>query len=351
MARSRAKDLLERILDGGVASIDEMIASRVSEELFLDFKRSSDDGGGSHLSTTDRRSLARAISGFGNSEGGVVIWGVDCSEIETSGDVARGKHPISDPHRFKSWLEGAVSGTTVPPHEAVEHFVLEGADGDFVVTYVPRSRYRPLQELHGRRYYIRSGSSFSPAPHGVLLGMFGHGPRPEIFHMWAIGQTTQQPIVGELTSLAFSVGFLLSSYGPGIARDLYVSGSLATPSRESTVSVEGVAEADWDAYWIPRVRRLSVTSKPHVGLAPDAVRTVLSLKCVFKLPITGPWKWELSFGHGDSPVYRLQGGADADTLSQLFDEYSSSHTVRTAHEWTTELFGVPPDDPRRPEST
>ncbi len=96
----RAEDLADRLRADGVSAIDALIDDRASEELFLDFKRSSDEGGGTKLSTTDRKNLAKAISGFGNSEGGVIVWGVDCSARADEGDVARAKVPLQDARRF-----------------------------------------------------------------------------------------------------------------------------------------------------------------------------------------------------------------------------------------------------------
>src|SRR5262245_18842226 len=114
---SRAWDIFRRLQAEGEAAIDEYIVQRASEEPFLDFKLASPDG-------NDRHSLAKAISGFGNSEGGVVVWGVDCRPHAERGDVAHAKAPIDNPQRFKSKLEGAVSGCTVPPHSGVQHFVI-----------------------------------------------------------------------------------------------------------------------------------------------------------------------------------------------------------------------------------
>jgi hypothetical protein len=71
------------------------------------------------LSNTDRNNLAKAISGFGNSAGGIVVWGVDCSRDSDGADVARLKVPIVDPQRFASWLNAAVSGCTIPPHPLI----------------------------------------------------------------------------------------------------------------------------------------------------------------------------------------------------------------------------------------
>jgi len=55
----------------------------------------------------------KAIGGFGNSEGGVIVWGIDCRNLPALGDIANAKFPIDNPSMFKSWLEGAVSGCTV----------------------------------------------------------------------------------------------------------------------------------------------------------------------------------------------------------------------------------------------
>ena len=90
----RGEDLFEDIRHRGVRAIDEFVANRAIEELFLDFKRSSDDGGGPKLNQNDRRNLAKAISGFGNSEGGIIIWGIDASLDSTGADVAKMKVPI-----------------------------------------------------------------------------------------------------------------------------------------------------------------------------------------------------------------------------------------------------------------
>src|SRR5262245_48240747 len=116
---SRASDLYHRICADGEVSIDEFIATCKSEELFLAFKRSSVNGANVRLSQIDRDNLVKAICGFGDSAGGVVIGGIDCSRGQDGADVARMKVPIVGPYRYASWLNGAVSGCTIPPHNGV----------------------------------------------------------------------------------------------------------------------------------------------------------------------------------------------------------------------------------------
>jgi hypothetical protein len=143
---SRAADLFDQLTQGGVARVQEMIANSEAEELFLDFKRSADNGSGVRLNNHDRANLAKSISGFGNSEGGVVVWGVDCRTDPQRGDVPNGSHPIINPTRFKSWLEQAVSGLTVPAHDGVRHLSLQlDQTRGFVATLIPRGGMRPTR--------------------------------------------------------------------------------------------------------------------------------------------------------------------------------------------------------------
>lgn len=81
---SRAEDLFARIEVGGEAYIDELIDTRKSEESFLDFKRSANHGGSPRLHPDDLKNLSRSLSGFSNSEGGVVIWGSTVRVIRPS---------------------------------------------------------------------------------------------------------------------------------------------------------------------------------------------------------------------------------------------------------------------------
>jgi len=90
--------------------IDQFIADQISEELFVDYKRVTNEGANPKLEQSDRENFARAISGFGNAEGGIIVWGVDCRNDRERGDVPTTKHPIQKVKRFLSYLEGATTG-------------------------------------------------------------------------------------------------------------------------------------------------------------------------------------------------------------------------------------------------
>lgn len=180
---SRAEDIFQKLIYFGEDAIDEFIMNRQTEELFLDFKQAVSSGKNfTTLHRDDRKNLAKAISGFGNSEGGVIIWGVECSRDMEAGDVAQAKVKVQNVHRFLSWIENAISGCTIPSHNKVRNHVIscdQNGDG-FLATYIPKSEIAPLMTTSNSAIYIRSGSNNVPAPYAVIAGMFGRCPQPNI---------------------------------------------------------------------------------------------------------------------------------------------------------------------------
>ena len=264
---NRAEDLFEKLTAGGEGAIDELIAARTAEELFLDFKRSADNGVGRRLHDIDNNKFGKAISGFGNAEGGVVVWGVDCSRAKDGSDVASMKMPVHDAAAFASRLEGAVSRCTIPPHSGVRSIAITrspGTDG-FAISLVPKSNHAPHQAVAGLQYYMRAGSDFVPVPHGILAGMFGKRPQPDMGLMKIV---SFPEIDGNV--IHFDVGLAIRNNGPGIARDIFLSvicrsmpcpvGSLAfeSPDLENWIVVQSMGV------------HMSYLSKPLVRLAPDS---------------------------------------------------------------------------------
>ncbi|HWX84247.1 MAG TPA: ATP-binding protein [Xanthobacteraceae bacterium] len=225
----RAEELFIRIKEGGAAEVHAMIAGKVVEELFLDYKRSSTSLPGAKLSDEDRKNLAKAIAGFGNSEGGVIVWGVDCRQTK-DGDIPTKPVPISHPLALKTLFDGAIGGLTLPAHSAVENISLidEPSTDGFVITYVPTGLHVPYQTLYPKQdYYIRVGSGFQPTPHTVLAGMFGRAPQPNVAPLitFQSGETVQN--VPQAMRINMFVHLL--NNGRGLAEDIFCTMEDALP--------------------------------------------------------------------------------------------------------------------------
>lgn len=280
----RAEDIFSEIVNSGEIAIDRFISDFHSENLWLDFKRSSDSGSGVKLSTSDRENLAKAISGFGNSDGGVVVWGVDCRrDPKTGADLPGAKHPISNPERFVSWLENAVSSCVTPPHAGVEHVAVkrQGASDGFVATLITQSIHAPhqcIQPTTDLRYYMRAGSSFSAVPHAILAGLFGRRPQPRVAVKWLALplQRNNQDMI------TLSAAISLTNSGRSIARDMYLNMWAYPPGPKCRITFGQVGER-WEMYSLLNI--WNVIAQEGYRVAPGAPAPV----GVFELSLLPPF--------------------------------------------------------------
>ena len=346
----RAEDLFKRLSDGGETEIDRLIVDRQSEELFLDFKQSADDGKGNKLHDNDRTNLAKAISGFGNSEGGVIVWGVDCRNQDNRGDVARAKFPIDNPKRFLSWVEGAISGCTVPPHPMIRQVAFQSSPGDtgFIVTYIAKSYLAPHQSLKHTRYFIRAGSDFVPTPHAVLAGLFGRRPQPFVFHCW--GHTSvkviTRPNLPEI--LAFDIDFTLASTGPGLARDLYVNMLLSGPSGGTQLFVQP-NKANWIVRR-PDSLRTCMVSEDTLKLAPSANEIAITLKYLISPPFESDHFYKFTFGHEGSPVRSVEAQVKLEALKAAYNKFLANQAQQgVGTTFINEVMGIKKSEEHGPE--
>jgi len=318
----RAEDLFDRLVAHGENAVNDLITDRQSEELFLDFKRSSDGGSGPRLHDHDRTHLARAIAGFGNSEGGIIVWGVDCSGKAGAGDLPGTKPGIADPKRFVSWLEGAVSGCTLPAHPGVRHHAIEspGGTNGFVVSYVPRSHLAPHQTIRPSQYLIRAGSSFVPAPHGVLAGLFGRRPQPFVFHAWNVRPAKCVALVKGKRA-EFKLGFVLGSVGPGIARDLYVNVQLHPPRGGSQMGIAIADPQNWSGRNMYSGVLTNLVCSDSFKLAPGARVQVFEFGVVAQPPFDSELVYEITFGHGSSPTRSISVQSSSAELKSAYQRF------------------------------
>ena len=316
----RAKELFERLKNQGMSGIEEFILTRKAEELFLDFKRSADNGSGQRLNDNDRNNLAKAISGFGNSEGGVIVWGIDCSRGFDGSDVATAKHPITNVRRFVSWLQGVISGCTVPPHTGVQNHPVEidGKGSGFVVTYIPKSDHAPHQEIRTRRYYIRAGSDFVPIPHDVLAGMFGKRPQPKL----KVNPLLYPPKFEKQTRIVtVPVGFHICNDGGGVAENLFAS-VLAGPLGGPKCNISFIPnDKGFDMYY--SINCWSTISKRDVRLPPGGWLKVAGMELNLQPPFNDELKIEATVGCGNVPPNRFVFKAQQETVRDCYKQIAT----------------------------
>jgi len=343
---SRAEDIFTQIKSSGLDAIQGFIISRESEELFLDFKRSSDSGGANRLSQNDRNNLAKAISGFGNSEGGVIVWGVDCSQDPTEGDVAKALFPIINVSRFKSWIEGAISGCTVPPHSKVVNFAIldESGINGFLVTLIPKSMNAPHQMLPKKQYYIRAGSDFVPTPHDVLSGLFGRRPQPHVFHMF-----TFAPAHIEGQRVKIQVGFLIRNQGPGIASNVFITLFLYEwPGDDASCGFQPSDPQNWSGTW-SFGRHLSLIAKDSLKLPPNAHFQPVIMEAFIEPPFEKGFHLKGTVGSAESEPHSFSLICSKEIIDSLYKELldkslKGTLTKKDRHSFVSGFLNIEEDE-------
>lgn len=179
-----ARDLFDQLVAGGLELIHRMGPESWQEDLLLDFKTAEHDS--APMSKSDSKNLAEALSGFANSDGGVVVWGVDARAAERGEpDVAQDVRPMNKLGLFLSDLQRLTPQVISPGVLGVMHREIpetDDPDCGYVLTLVPRSE----SELHmaiaagQHRFYYRSGSSFSPMEAFMVADRLGRRPQPRL---------------------------------------------------------------------------------------------------------------------------------------------------------------------------
>lgn len=328
---SRAKYLFDLVKEKGEEAIDRFILERKAEELFLDFKRSANNGDSEHLDQKDIEQYERAISGFGNSEGGIVVWGVDCRKDFDGADVAKAIFPITNPRRFESNLNHLTSGRTLPPHSKVENYSFgsPGTDAGYVVTYIPQSNVAPLQTANSKNFYIRVGSSFDKAPRGVLAGLFGKRPEPVIFPMYSMGFEWNSAV----EALKATIGIVITNGGASSLRGTYVNLTVYHCLGGKRLAVYLTDQDNWRGYGLFG-RHFSYTAVDGYRIAPLSYVEPILLEVNLVQPFKEGTKIEMVFGCDDSPAYAfLIENNDLDELHGVFETNILPHLnhIRLGH--------------------
>lgn len=330
---SRAQDLFDRLRKNGADALDVLIADREPESLFLDFKRSPNEGRDRLLAAEDNKNLSKSISGFANSSGGVVVWGVDCRKDALGVENAT-KYPLADADGFNTKVQSAVSRVTIPPHPGVQVHSFDepgSSPQGFVAVLIPQSQIGPIRSITTSHYHMRTGSDFGIVPHDLLAGMFGRVPQANpdmnfVFHLARFTSRTDH--------LTLALGLVAVNLGTVVGERPYVSGFYgAFPAALLTVQAP-----DPKAFAVRRgpLPSFSVVAGQGVLLAPGASEHVCDI--VVDVPVTAPCEIsiECTFGVLGSLPKRFVLFASQETVREAIarprdTQFPSSDVLRIQH--------------------
>jgi hypothetical protein len=142
------------------------------ETEWLDFK------GAAQITDADvKKTWSEALAGFANTQGGILIWGVDARKNQATGvDSTCGLSLVKNLSGFKSRLIELHRQATEPPVLGVEIETYSTGgfqDEGFVICFIPESPFKPHRaEQSNRQYIIRAGDNFATASVSLLRNLF-----------------------------------------------------------------------------------------------------------------------------------------------------------------------------------
>lgn len=137
---------------------------------------------------TAKEKFAQALSGFANTEGGVLIWGLDCrddqgkklDEVQRS---AMRKHPAQFAQMLRDYIIAAVD----PLLSGVEYKpVANDADEGYVICYIPEGSVKPYRSQWHEKFFIRVGASFKVPGVSLLRSMFYSRSVPRVIPFFVV---------------------------------------------------------------------------------------------------------------------------------------------------------------------
>lgn len=210
-----------------VADLEGYVERRQEENLHLEFKLLRD---ASITNANDKDNFARALSGFANSSGGLVVWGVDARKFDGI-DCACELKPMMHLAKLLARLN-ELTGDAVEPYVAgVRHRAIEiDPDRGYALSLVPESDTGPhMGKLAGGHYFKRTGDGFYKMEHFDIADMFGRRRRSKLLLYYSVTSRGAAP----------ELRLGLRNEGRASAKSLFFAFSTESTMRRSQYGLDG----------------------------------------------------------------------------------------------------------------
>lgn len=165
-----------------------------TEDLYLDCKIWS-------VNENDaQRVLAKALCGFANGDGGVLVIGLEAKSGpgKDDPDLIQQARPVPDAMAVKSRIENLVGQLVEPGLQGVRVAAVPGSPGSsagFVLVSIPPTDGFPCRSRKDSRFYLRVSAGTFPMEYFQIADMFGRRRRPVLrFHLEETGIEQRQGV-------------------------------------------------------------------------------------------------------------------------------------------------------------
>jgi hypothetical protein len=217
--------------------IERFITTGREEDLVLEFKTINrpDLSHGD-----DKKNFAKALSGFANSSGGLIVWGIDGRKNDVGINLAVGKKEIHPLSLFVTRLNEFTGPAVSPIVEGVQHKGIQSVDDNgFAISLIPESDSGPHMAKFGEdRYYKRAGDSFYRMEHFDIEDMFGRRQKPQLRLLVKMVSGSMETSGGRHILDVLAI-VSIENYGRGTAKAPFLAMSITSKHQFARYGIDG----------------------------------------------------------------------------------------------------------------
>ena len=207
--------------------------------------------------------LAKALSGFSNTAGGIVIWGVSTTKHDHSGlDVLSQIEPLGNIRQFEQQITRTIPTLATPSVVNFQTKILKRRSSDtrgVVVVHIPKSHSDPCQSNQDNLFYFRSGDEFSIAPYEMVKRLFSATDSPDLSPLFITDLVKPQD------DGSFEIPIVIQNKSSAIGEDIHVSVTIENANDCEHISASDLSDRS-SVNPGKRIYMQNISSVVHRGL-------------------------------------------------------------------------------------
>lgn len=162
--------------------LERWVHLKQEENVYLEFKTVNHPDYNDRNRHFDKENFSKCLSGFANSSGGIIVWGVKADKDVNGVDCANQLKPIKSLKKLVNMFNSLDGLAVTPTIKGIVHKEINiGNDIGFIKSLVPESDVAPhMANFAGKHYYKRNGDSFYQAEHFDIVDMFSRRKEPRL---------------------------------------------------------------------------------------------------------------------------------------------------------------------------
>lgn len=218
------------------ADIERLVQEGEAESLFLECKAPEQP----ILSRDLQMTLSIAISGFSNTNGGVIIWGISTTKkAKNDLDILTQVEPLANCSRFATEISNKIPTLSIPSIVNFENKIVKKRKSDtrgIVLTYIPAKMSDPVQSIKDEKFYFRSGDDFVVAPYQMLKRLFAASENPDISVIIPEG------IVKKESEEFWDIPISIANHSSAVGKYIKLSITVVNPVACSEIKSDGLTD-------------------------------------------------------------------------------------------------------------